>query len=317
MKEKLSLTKDCLLARVAKRARSRYGFCFVDSFFNDLLKDRLMLPPQRGTNAGKRPRFTYDRRHYRRSLQIVRLVVTGFKSRDTQRVALFLKGYGLTPREIRKPLVRLYSSQSKCVFRGVRSTYIDNSADIPAGQKERLLQSLGKPDPRLVAAKVVPSSDIILNAVRAARQRPLARLSVSDARETLQAFISGRLDSRVLRLFDGLLLQEAPVTDGEPDIDYIEKFIRQTPDDAFYRARENFWRFQSASSADSSLVSTPIEMPAVMKLVAAAIRTDPTFMVLAFVQLLRIAVEEWSLPKGLAADENARRPREGFTMTER
>jgi hypothetical protein len=301
---KITSTKDELITLIAKRARDRYAIEFTETLFNDLLKDHLMFRPRRGPNIGKRPTFIYGRKHYRRALQLVRLVALGFESRDAQRLALFLKGYGLSPGAVRKPLSRLYPKLNRQLFSRVRSTYLDKPDVVPEGRKIALLKNLGEPDPRLLKAGFTPPADFLLAGVQVARQQPLMPLTAAHARQSWEAFTSGKWDASLLHLLSGLLLPEAPVPDDEPDIDYVEKLIIDASDNTYYRAREIYRNLQAGLQIATTLIpnkSALAQSNAAIEAILGAARTDPAFMVLIFVTMLRIAREDWSPFNSLAA----------------
>jgi hypothetical protein len=317
MKNKLSLTKDAVIALVAERSRSRYGFEFRRSLFNDLLKDGLMFRPRRQANVGKQPSFAYGYEHYRRSLQIVRLITSGFESRDGQRLALFVKGYGLTPREVRYPLGRLYPKLVSQLFRGVRSSYVDTTDDIPPGRKASLLKTMGAPDARLIDAGFVPPTEMLLTAMRSARQQPLRCLSEPEVRQSLEAFASGHWHGSLSHFLSGLLMSEIPEQDDEPDIDYVSKLIRETSDEAYYLARLMYRNLHSGLLAVSEIVKgpSPAHKIAGVEAIIDAARNDPAFMASIFVGMLKMASKDWSLFSALAPEKRGIPATIGFTTT--
>src|SRR5262245_1814144 len=103
------LSKAELLRRLNEWSRTRYGGPFSESLLNDLMKDGSLPAFQRSKNEGLKPVFEASAQHYRRALQIKRLMSRGISGRDTLLIQLFLRGYGVEPWEVREAFRREYA----------------------------------------------------------------------------------------------------------------------------------------------------------------------------------------------------------------
>ena len=102
------LSKTELLRRLDARSRRRYGGPFGEALLNDLIKDGLVPALERSKNEGRKPVYEAGIRHYRRALQIRRLMSRRIFGRDTQKIQLFLRGYGIEPWDVREAVRREY-----------------------------------------------------------------------------------------------------------------------------------------------------------------------------------------------------------------
>jgi hypothetical protein len=162
------LSKPELLRRLDARSRSRYGGPLSEALLNDLIKDGLVPALRRSKNEGLKPVYEASARHYRRALQIKRLMSRGVSGRDTLLVQLFLRGYG-KPWEVRKALRREYARHLKSLFAKIRSTYLDTTREIGPSHKSSLRKQMGILDERFEAARLELSPDAYVELSREAK----------------------------------------------------------------------------------------------------------------------------------------------------
>ena len=163
------LTKPELLRRLDERSRRHYGQPFTEGVLNDLIKDGLLPALKRSGNEGLKPVYQGGASHYRRALQIKRLMSRGMRGRDTLRIQLFLRGYGAEPWEVRDALRREYAKHLRSASAQVRSTYLDNDRRIGSAHKTSLREQMGPLDTRLRAAGLEVTPDTYIQWCRAAR----------------------------------------------------------------------------------------------------------------------------------------------------
>jgi hypothetical protein len=207
------LTKPELLRRLDERSRRRYGEPFSKAVLNDLIKDGLLPALERSKNEGLRPVFEAGARHYRRALQIKRLMSRGMSGRDALRIQLFLRGYGVKPWDVREALRREYGKHLRTASAKIRSTYLDNNREIGERHKASLRKRMGELDNRLKDAGLEMPTDFYIEMARAGK--------VPDGGSVLE----GQL------LFDP---QSSTLSDQ------IEKSLDQ-PDKKFIEARDAFY----------------------------------------------------------------------------
>jgi hypothetical protein len=70
----VQLSKVQLLHRLDERSRKRYDAPFSEGVLNDLIKDGLLPALERSKNEGLKPVYEAGASHYRRALQIKRLL---------------------------------------------------------------------------------------------------------------------------------------------------------------------------------------------------------------------------------------------------
>jgi hypothetical protein len=161
------LSKPELLRRLDERSRRRYGEPFSEGGLNDLIKDGLLDALDRSKNEGLTPVYEASARHYRRAMQIKRLMSKGMSRRDTLRIQLFLRGYGVKPWEIREAVRQEYARHLRSASSKVRSTYPDNTRDIGPRHKASLQKQMGALDNRLKDAGLEMPADFYIEMVRA------------------------------------------------------------------------------------------------------------------------------------------------------
>jgi hypothetical protein len=162
------LSKQEFVSRVAERAAA-HGVSFNATRLNEWIKRRLIPGAEWEANQGRRRIYFYDCRHYRRALQLVRLYSLGIVDKDAMLVQLFIRGYSVRPRELRRPLLSEFRRVRAQISRDVRSIYADRAGEIPPGHEESFLAQFGPADPRYSSAGVVPSSGQLIRSMRDAR----------------------------------------------------------------------------------------------------------------------------------------------------
>jgi hypothetical protein len=208
------LSKAALVQRLDERSQKRYGGRFTKALLEDLIKDGLLPALQRERNIGLIPVFKANAAHYRRALQIKRLMARGIHERDRLRIQLFLRGYGIEPWDVRDALRREYAKHVRTVSAQLRSGYIDNTQEIGPSHKLSLQKQLGPLDERLQAAGLEMSPDHYIQFGR-----------------------SAKLPSGVRRLVAGWLYVDP---DSGALAEHFERALQQ-PDEKFLRAREAFY----------------------------------------------------------------------------
>jgi hypothetical protein len=208
------LSKGELLDRLDDRSRDHFGGPFSEGLLNDLIKDGLLPALQRSKNEGLKPVYEANASHYRRALQIKRLMWQGVLGRDALRIQLFLRGYGVMPWEIRDALRLEYGKHMRAAGATVRSTYLDNARDIGPHHKETLRKQMGEIDDRLKVAGLEMPTDFYIERARDGK-RPDANLDDPLVGRLMIDPDSGRLS------------------------DQIEKSVNQ-PDKKFIEARAAF-----------------------------------------------------------------------------
>jgi hypothetical protein len=163
------LSKAELLRRLDARSRERYGGPFSEGLLNDLIKDGLVPALKRSKNEGLKPQYEASALHYRRALQIKRLISIGMSSRDTQRIQLFLRGYGVKPWDVREALRREYAKHLRTLSTQIRSTYLDNDKNIGERHKVSLRKQMGPLDNRLKASGLEMPTDFYIKIGRSAK----------------------------------------------------------------------------------------------------------------------------------------------------
>jgi hypothetical protein len=157
------------LRRLEDRSRKRYGGPFSEGVLNDLIKDGLLPALERSKNEGLRPVYEAGARHYRRGLQIKRLMSRGVSGRDALRIQLFLRGYGIKPWDVREAVRREYARHLRSVFAQIRSTYLDKTREIGPAHKSSLRKHMGTLDERFEAAGLELSPDAYIRLIREAK----------------------------------------------------------------------------------------------------------------------------------------------------
>ena len=163
------LSKTELLRRLDDRSRRRYGDPFNEGGLNDLIKDGLVPALERAKNEGLKPIYEATARHYRRALQIKRLMSRGVSNRDALRIQLFLRGYGIKPWDVREAVRREYARHLRSASSKVRSTYPDKTRDIGPRHKASLRKQMGELDNRLKDAGLEMPTDFYIEMVRAGK----------------------------------------------------------------------------------------------------------------------------------------------------
>jgi hypothetical protein len=163
------LSKPELIRRLDDRSHRRYGEPFSEGVLDDLIKDGLVPALDRSKNAGLNPVYVASASHYRRALQIKRLMSRGMSRRDTLRIQLFLRGYGAMPWEIRDAVRQEYARHLRSASSKVRSTYPDNTRDIGPWHKASLRKQMGELDNRLKDAGLEMPTDFYIEMVRAGK----------------------------------------------------------------------------------------------------------------------------------------------------
>jgi hypothetical protein len=212
----IRLTKPGLLRRLEDRSRKRYGGPFSEGVLNDLIKDGLLPALERSKNDGLKPLYIAGASHYRRALQIKRLMSQGISRRDTLRIQLFLRGYGVMPWDVRDALRQEYGKHLRTASAKIRSTYLANNREIGERHKTSLRKQMGPLDNRLKDAGLEMPTDFYFEMARAGK----APAGGSD------------------NLFEGQLLIDPQSSTLS---DQIEKALDQ-PDKKFIEARDAFHR---------------------------------------------------------------------------
>ena len=163
------LSKAELLRCLDARSRARYGEPFSEGVLNDLIKDGLVPALERSKNEGLKPLYVASALHYRRALQIKRLMSRGMLRRDTLRIQLFLRGYGVKPWEIRDAVRQEYARHLRSASSKVRSTYPENTRDIGPRHKSSLRKQMGELDNRLKDAGLEMPTDFYIEMIRAGK----------------------------------------------------------------------------------------------------------------------------------------------------
>jgi len=241
------MNKTELTNRAKERAEERgYKEGFSTSLLNDLIKDGLVPEGKRTANQGKKPSYNYDRKCYRRLLQVLRLQALGIIRRDALLLQLFLRGYGIKPFFVKDALRKEYRKACNRLNREARSGYLDNNRVLPPKHKESVLRSLGRPDGRLVDAALALQDDSLIHFVREAKQKPLSKTSYS-AQALSAALVTGDMKPPFEGKLDGLLNIEQNRTRKVPDrkksknVDAIEDLFEAATDVDYVEARIWFW----------------------------------------------------------------------------
>lgn len=167
-REPTRLSKSALIKRLDHRSRERYGGEFNEGFLNDLIKDGLLPSLERSENQGRRPTYFATAFHFRRALQIKRLVHQGIPRRDAQLIQLFVRGYGVGPWQIREELKREFVRAVAKLRPTLRSAFFQSSREVPTKTADIIRLQTGPLDERLAAAGLEQPMSFYLGQVRSA-----------------------------------------------------------------------------------------------------------------------------------------------------
>ncbi len=285
------LTKEEMIKRVQGRA-GRYGQTIAESGLNDLIKDGLVPKPVRMRNAGRKPTYTYSCRAYRRVLQILRLRQRGIVGRDGQRIMLFLDGQIELTNDLRMAVSREYNKSAKALQSKIRSSYTENSREIPTKHKEKLIESFGELNQTFEQASLFLSADQRISAIRTAKN-PLASTDViSMARKSITKGAPFDVSS-LMPLFSGMLLLDGDKGDVSKSLDSIENLIKFSNDADFLAARLlfQFINFPAGAAAAQMIFpgTTPDTYAIATGLVSKAAKHDPALAALILVMGLKLS----------------------------
>lgn len=285
------MTKLDFLNRVASRALDRYGQVFREPLLNDLLKDGLIPAPDRVENSGKAPNYKYSCQAYRRAMQTVRLRKDGIVGRDAQRVILFLRGYSQPVWDVKEALRNEYVKAGKAILSQIRSSYADNTRNIPPKHKDSLLQSMGELDDRLKKSQIIVSADAYIDGMRNAKQRPLELSVPLYGPRVFELLSEGKLSSDMLNIVSGMLMFDSAESDDSETIDYVDKLILNSSDKLFYEARafyQSFETFLVAAGPAFFPNATNADRECAINATTLSIKNVPSWFCLIFVLGLKI-----------------------------
>lgn len=169
----MGLSKEAFVDRVTGTAKG-WGETLTKARLDEWMKQRLIEAARRQDNHGLRPSYVYDRRHYRRALQLLRLRAAGIVERDAIILQLFCRGYGVSPKDVRSALSNEVSRARSQLHSSVRSTYADRGGNIPAKRWDSLLRQIGEQDQRFAAAGFAISPGLIIDIMRASRSAEIS-----------------------------------------------------------------------------------------------------------------------------------------------
>jgi hypothetical protein len=255
---------------------------FKIALLNDLMKNGLMPAATPVGRSGKAWRYRYDARAYRRGLQIARLRAAGVVERDALTVELFLRAYSLPPFLVRPALWAEFKWSIRSLIASVRSRYIQNSREIPAGHMAALQERLGPLDPTFEEAGLRLPPEVYVSSIRSALSEPLNLSMTSIDVDRLSAALSasdwwGQFAAMVLPYLSGsMMVGEAGLDVGSSQIDYVEKLLAACSNDELATAQTTFaemLRFARATVRSGGLLGMPVSQEwrdAISKAVLAA-----------------------------------------------
>jgi hypothetical protein len=272
------------LVRRATRWSAERRLSFKESWLDEWIDKGLVAKGDRRENLGKRPVYHYSAHHYRRVLQILRLYARKIKRTDAILIMLFLNGRGVKPYEVREALGREFARGRAKLNAQARSSRFDQSGPIPPKHEESLIRALGNADERLVASKLVPTSDEMIEAVRTAR-----RFEQDDLKPTL---ISSKMADSALSalspVFSGLLAYDDEFGGR------IEDLLSEATDQQIEQARLMLLQIALAFSS-GQVESDQVNIPPMAEAFLAALR-EPAFVANLVVVMLRLSKLAAALP---------------------
>ncbi len=228
---KKSLSKREFTERVSSRAR-RYATTFDQGQLDEWIKQGLTFASERGPNIGRKPVYIYGYRHYRRSLQLVRLKSQEITDRDEILVQLFIRNYGIKSHEVREALVKEYRKAREKLNAPLRSIFADRDGPIPPGRKSQLLDQIGPLDDRLNNAGFIIPDDHLISLIRTARNSDRHALKGAPS-DPLPNNVQELLNS-FKPLFGGMLAKDDENESG------IEEIIRLSDKNEYELAKTIF-----------------------------------------------------------------------------
>jgi hypothetical protein len=226
--------------RVVGYAQKVYAINLSDAWLPDLIKDGLLDGADRQANDRLSPVYRYGSRSYRRALQIARLYSHGITDRAAIRVLLVAKGYA--DWDIREDLAALYVKHAKSLLSSVRSGYVDNRRDVPAGHNASLMKAFGPLDNRFDEAGLRLHDNAYIDSLRTAKQGALISL---DQKLTYKSIWRGNLKQKLIffaatRIFRPIIsgLLNLPEKDDRRKYgaNGIEKLIRNATPEQYAQA---------------------------------------------------------------------------------
>ena len=247
------LTWNRLIERAMYCARTRYSVELNEVWFADLNKDGFFpWRPRRDKNQGQSPVYLFDRRFYRRVLQLARFKKLGIVDRDALMVQLFVRGYSQpVENKLKQALHKEYVKCTRALLHSIRSGYADNWRPVPDSHKASLIRQVGSLNSRLGAADLALSAEMIIKALRIAKQKPLktdaAAWNEGQFRELIDADFETAATSFAEELAGLLMLNDGPVNaSSEGTIDWL---IFHSDDQSYQVARELFWLFAEVGAS--------------------------------------------------------------------
>jgi hypothetical protein len=292
------LTKSELTDRLKRRARDRYGLEIDAPWLDDFIKDKFFPWTSRDKNKGQCPKAQYDRRVYRRALQLVRFRSVGIVDRDALLVQLFLRGYSLAAgKRVKRAVLKEYVKYGKHVLHQLRSTYADNKRSIPTKHKASLLRQIGSEDQRLRAGGFWLSSDEIIEAIRVAKQDIVnPDIANNIARTFVVAFHKQptfqNLAPLLIKLLAGTLMFGRDPADKSAQMDSIENIITESDNATYSAARRLFCKLMHGGLDKTFRVvgtnAAPERREEAIGLTTAAVQNSPAWTCVGFVACLLV-----------------------------
>jgi hypothetical protein len=272
------------LVRRAESWSAKRRLSFKESWLDEWIDKGLVAKADRRENLGKRPVYRYGRHHYRRVLQILKLYARNIKRTDEILILLFMNGHGVKPFEVREALQRQFAKGRAKLNAQARSSRFDESGPIPRKHKESLIRVLGNADERLIASKLVPKPNEMIDTIRTARSPDLDDLQRSpDFSRVADSPLSA-----LRPVFGGLLAHDEELGEG------AENLLSKAADQQIEEAR--FLLLQIAAMFSSGMLeSGKLNLPPLADAFRAALQ-EPTFVAYLMVLMLRLSKHAPSLP---------------------
>lgn len=219
----------------------------------------------------------------------------GISRRNSQRVFLFLHGYGYSVSSVREPLRLEYVSFGRALLAPVRSRHLATKDKIPEGQEARLIRTFGEADPTFIEAGLRLPKESLVTLIRAATQDFVEVGSLPGNEPTKLADIESRSSLAILsKVVAGLLMFDENFGIADEATDSVEGLILNAPNEAYVSAR-HAWRNLSFDVQALNRVLFPEGSQEGTAQAAAearfAIRHDPRFALSTFILLLRFMTE--------------------------
>jgi hypothetical protein len=227
-----SLTKASLASRVALHL-SQYGIDPGDQtpdewtrkHIDEWLSNSLAFAGEPGPNEGRKRRYSYSCRHYRRALQLVRLYGNGRTATADLHVQLFLRGYSGFSQALKDAVLSEYQKFRAQLIAPMRSKEFTKTGPVSTTKQQQINERLGALDDRLQGLAL--PTNLYVDVARLAREQD------PDARDHRQSFSQPELFEFLRPIFAGML-DEGDESEGETE---TERLIHHSDSARYERAR--------------------------------------------------------------------------------